>query len=80
MDSASIGPCQFEHVIEVVWNAEELFFAVVGGGDGVDQKMSLRCCTDDVAVAVGAVSEDGTSHVGAVAVVVFCVVAARAQT
>ena len=80
MDSATVGPGELEQVIEVVGDAQQFLFAVVRRGDGVHQQMSLRRRTDDVAVAVGAVPEHRTGHVGPVAVKVFRIVAARAQT
>ena len=80
VNSAPIGPCQFEHVIQVVGDAKEFLLSVICGGNGVKQKMRFWSRTDDVAVAVGAVSKHRTGHVRAVAVVVFCIVAAGAQT
>ncbi len=79
MDSTAVGPSKFEHVIEVVGDAEQFLFAVVRRGDGMHQQVGFRRSTDDVAVAVGAVAEHRTSDVRAVAVKVFCIVAARAQ-
>ena len=80
MNSASVGPSEFEHVVQVVGDAEEFFLAVVGGGDGVHQEMRLGCGADDGTVAVGPIAQHRTRDVRAVAVEVFCVVPARAQT
>ncbi len=80
MNSASVGPCQFEHVIKVVGDAEEFLLTVVGRSDGVDKKMRFRGGADDVSVAMGSVSKHRTSHVGAMSMMVFRIIAAGAQT
>ena len=80
MNATSVGPSEFKHVIEVVGNAKQFFLAVVGGGNGMEQEVGFGSSPDDVAVAVGAVTENRACDVGAVAVVVFGVVSTRAQT
>ena len=80
MDAAVVGPCEFEHVIKVVGDAEEFFLPVVRRRDGVNQQVCLGGCAHDVAVAVRTVAQHGTSDVRAVAVVVLRVITARAQT
>ena len=80
MDAAAVCPSKGEHVIEVVGDAQQFFFAVVRGGDSMENQVRFRGCADNVAVAVRSVTKDRTRHVGAVNVVVFGVIAARAQT
>ena len=78
MDPATVGPSQRKHVVKVVGNAEEFFLTVVRCGDGVHQKVGFGGSADDVTVAVRAVTQDGTGHVGAVAVQVFGIITAGA--
>ena len=80
MDAASVGPSEFEHVIEVVGNTEQFLLTVVGGRNGMEQEVGFWSGADNVAVAVGAVTQNRACDVGAVAVVVFGIVATRAQT
>ena len=79
MNSATVGPSEFKHVVEVVGDAQQFLVAVVCGGDGMHQQVGFRCSADDVAVAVGAVAEHGTGDVRPVAVQVLSVVAAGIQ-
>ena len=79
MNAAAVGPSEFEQVVKVVGNAQQLLLAVVGGSDGMHQQVSLGRCANDGTVAVGSVAEHGPCHVGAVAVMVFRIVSARAQ-
>ena len=79
VDSTAVSPSEFEHVIEVVGDAEQFLLAVVRRRDGMHQQVGFRCSTDDVAVAVGTVAEHRTGDVRAVAVKVFCIVATRAE-
>ncbi len=80
MDATVVFPSEGKHVIEVVGDSDERLRPVVqGGGDRMEQEMSLGCRTDDVAVAVGAVPQHRAGDVRAVAVKVLCIVAARAK-
>ena len=58
----------------------QLLLPVVRCGDGVNEQVRLGGCAYDVAVAVGSVAQHGTCHVGAVAVMVLCIITARTQT